>query len=98
MLMVVLYLQDGLYWQGYNFVAGLMLLVFDEEEAAFWTFMGMLQNLLCRIFGERGPNHEIVVLDELVRQRYPVLNKHIGAIGIPLRTFTAPWIICAFAT
>eukprot|EP00041_Stephanoeca_diplocostata_P031747 m.996611 g.996611 ORF g.996611 m.996611 type:complete len:1150 (-) comp24020_c1_seq2:804-4253(-) len=98
MLMVVLYLQDGLYWQGYNFVAGLMLLVFDDEEAAFWTFMGMLQNLLSRVFGERGPNHEIVVLDELVRQQYPVLSKHFGTIGIPLRTFTAPWIICAFAT
>lgn len=30
--------------------------------------------------------------------RHPALIKHLSALGVPLRTWTAPWVICMFST
>jgi hypothetical protein len=87
------------YWQGYNFMAGILLLVMeDDEEAAFWTFLAVVRKLLPRVVGATGPSTEILMLDELVRQRHPALIKHLSMLGVPLRTWTAPWVICMFST
>jgi len=97
-LTAVTYYQDSVYWQGYNFMAGILLLVMKEEEEAFWTFAAIIRKLLPRVLGAEGPNTEILLLDELVRQRHPALLKQLAHLGVPLRTWTAPWVICMFST
>eukprot|EP00040_Diaphanoeca_grandis_P023507 m.127959 g.127959 ORF g.127959 m.127959 type:complete len:1258 (-) comp29308_c0_seq1:386-4159(-) len=90
--------QGRAYWQGFSFLAAFMLLIMDDEEQAFWSLRAMLRGCLAALFREEGPNPEVMLLDELVRERMPALVKHLTGFGIPVRTYTTQWVVCAFTT
>ena len=86
------------YWQGFNYIAGFTLLIIENEEKAFWTFNALLRGPLAAIFGPEGPNVEVFLMDEMLQERIPALCQHLLRVGIPLRTYTTQWMVCAFTT
>lgn len=70
----------------------------DSRRQAFWTFNALLRGPLAAIFGPEGPNVEVFLMDEMLQERIPALCQHLIKVGIPLRTYTTQWMVCAFTT
>jgi hypothetical protein len=87
------------YWQGMNFIGGFILLVYGgDEEKAFWMMRCMLDSVLVGVYGAAGPRIELDLLDGILRERLPLTCKKIKSLGIPLQTYTLPWLMCMFTT
>ena len=66
------------YWQGLNFVGGFLLLVYDGNEVpAFWVMRCMLEQILDGVYGASGPRVELDLLDVILRERLPLMCKHM---------------------
>ena len=51
---IVVYNKERGYWQGMNFLAGYLLLLFSEERA-FWMLVALLDDMLPELFGYVSP-------------------------------------------
>nr|XP_054931826.1 growth hormone-regulated TBC protein 1-like isoform X1 [Dermacentor andersoni] len=87
------------YCQGLNFIAGLLLLATEDEEATFWLLRALLERLLPDYYGRHmtGLLTDIEVLAELVRQRMPQVHAHLAKHEVSWAIVTTKWFVCLFA-
>ncbi|WFD33386.1 hypothetical protein MCUN1_000199 [Malassezia cuniculi] len=89
------------YCQGMNNLAAVLLLVFSNEQDAFWAFAGIVHKVLP--LGYYGEDMSVAhadqqVLLDLVRSGLPKLMAHIESLGIELRAVTIGWFLSLFTT
>lgn len=86
------------YCQSMSFVAA-TLLMYMEEESAFWTLCGLLEDILPEdYFSERmsGLRADLRVLQKLLSEEIPELAEHLDLQGIDLSPITVNWFLCLF--
>lgn len=86
------------YCQGLNFIAGLLLMMVEREETAFW--------LLCAVCEKVNPGAytppmlrmqaDVVALGELLRARAPGICVALASLGVPLELCASQWLLCHF--
>ncbi|XP_047325829.1 TBC1 domain family member 8B-like [Impatiens glandulifera] len=85
------------YCQAMNFFAGLLLLLMPEENA-FWTLMGIIDDYFEGYYSEEMIESQVdqLVLEELVRERFPKLVHHLDYLGVQIAWVTGPWFLSIF--
>ncbi|KAG1365709.1 hypothetical protein COCNU_12G007090 [Cocos nucifera] len=85
------------YCQAMNFFAGLLLLLMPEENA-FWTLTGIIDDYFDGYYSEEMIEFQVdqLVLEELVRERFPKLVKHLDYLGVQVAWVTGPWFLSIF--
>ncbi|KAL3650039.1 hypothetical protein CASFOL_006442 [Castilleja foliolosa] len=85
------------YCQAMNFFAGLLLLLMSEENA-FWTLMGILDDYFDGYYTEEMIESQVdqLVLEDLVRERFPKLVNHLDYLGVQVSWVTGPWFLTIF--
>lgn len=87
------------YCQGLNFIAGMMLLVLEEQQA-FWLMVVLLEDMLPSDYYARdlsGCNVDLRVFQDLVAMRQPKLWKHMQKAGLGTEVFCLEWFIALFS-
>lgn len=85
------------YCQAMNFFAGLFLL-FMPEENAFWALVGVIDDYFEGYYTEEMIESQVdqLVLEEVVRERFPKLAKHTDILGVQVTWVTGPWFLSIF--
>ncbi|XP_051120023.1 uncharacterized protein LOC127243855 [Andrographis paniculata] len=85
------------YCQAMNFFAGLLLLLMPEENA-FWTLVGILDDYFDGYYTEEMIESQVdqLVLEELVRERFPKLVNHLDYLGVQVAWVTGPWFLSIY--
>ncbi|KAL6619088.1 hypothetical protein ACP70R_034227 [Stipagrostis hirtigluma subsp. patula] len=85
------------YCQAMNFFAGLLLLLMPEENA-FWTLVGIIDDYFDGYFSEDMIESQVdqLVLEELVREKFPKLANHLDYLGLQVAWVTGPWFLSIF--
>ncbi|KAG8380443.1 hypothetical protein BUALT_Bualt06G0015800 [Buddleja alternifolia] len=85
------------YCQAMNFFAGLFLLLMPEENA-FWALMGILDDYFDGYYSEEMIESQVdqLVLEELVREKFPKLVNHLDYLGVQVAWVTGPWFLTIF--
>ncbi|KAL5662317.1 hypothetical protein ACJX0J_029442, partial [Zea mays] len=85
------------YCQAMNFFAGLLLLLMPEENA-FWTLVGIMEDYFDGYFSEEMIESQVdqLVLEELVREKFPKLANHLDYLGLQVAWVTGPWFLSIF--
>ncbi|XP_062210838.1 uncharacterized protein LOC133912225 isoform X3 [Phragmites australis] len=85
------------YCQAMNFFAGLFLL-FMPEENAFWALVGVIDDYFDGYYTEEMIESQVdqLVLEEVVRERFPKLAKHMDFLGVQVAWVTGPWFLSIF--
>ncbi|KAI3459012.1 hypothetical protein Pfo_015675 [Paulownia fortunei] len=85
------------YCQAMNFFAGLLLLLMPEENA-FWTLVGILDDYFDGYYSEEMIESQVdqLVLEELVREKFPKLVNHLDYLGVQVAWVTGPWFLTIF--
>ncbi|XP_008654415.1 ecotropic viral integration site 5 protein homolog isoform X7 [Zea mays] len=85
------------YCQAMNFFAGLFLL-FMPEENAFWALVGVIDDYFDGYYTEEMIESQVdqLVLEEVVRERFPKLAKHMEFLGVQVGWITGPWFLSIF--
>lgn len=87
------------YCQGMNNIAAILLLTYTHEEDAFWTLIGIMQNILPADFYDssmRVPQADQRVLMTLIRSGMPRLYAHFHALNVELAAVTYSWFLSLF--
>lgn len=71
------------YCQGLNYIAGLLLIVTDDEEKSFWLLKHIVENIVPQYHTKNMANllRDMAVFKEMVIRRMPAVNKHIENMG-----------------
>ncbi|KAK3162392.1 hypothetical protein QOZ80_1BG0089020 [Eleusine coracana subsp. coracana] len=85
------------YCQAMNFFAGLLLLLMPEENA-FWALTGIMDDYFDGYFSEEMIESQVdqLVLEEVVRERFPKLVNHLDYLGVQVAWVTGPWFLSIF--
>lgn len=85
------------YCQAMNFFAGLLLLLMPEENA-FWTLVGILDNYFDGYYSEEMIECQVdqLVLEVLVREKFPKMVNHLDYLGVQVAWVTGPWFLSIF--
>ncbi|KAJ3669150.1 hypothetical protein LUZ60_011100 [Juncus effusus] len=85
------------YCQAMNFFAGLLLLLMPEENA-FWSLTGLIDEYFDGYFSEEMIESQVdqLVLEDLVRERFPKLVNHLDYLGVQVAWVTGPWFLSIF--
>jgi len=85
------------YFQGMNFLASLLLLCLNEEEA-FWTLCQVLEHYFSFDYfaGFFGVLVDQKVFDALMQRRFPQLAQHFDEIDFNTDLLTFPWLVQIF--
>ncbi|KAA0044045.1 ecotropic viral integration site 5 protein-like protein isoform X3 [Cucumis melo var. makuwa] len=85
------------YCQAMNFFAGLLLLLMPEENA-FWTLVGIIDDYFDGYYTEEMIESQVdqLVFEELMRERFPKLVKHLDYLGVQVAWFSGPWFLSIF--
>ncbi|KAJ6812514.1 TBC1 domain family member 8B-like isoform X1 [Iris pallida] len=85
------------YCQAMNFFAGLLLLLMPEENA-FWTLVGIIDDYFDGYYSEEMIESQVdqLVLEELVRERFPKLVNHLDYLGVQVAWVTGSWFLSMF--
>ncbi|XP_035818592.1 ecotropic viral integration site 5 protein homolog isoform X5 [Zea mays] len=85
------------YCQAMNFFAGLFLL-FMPEENAFWALVGVIDDYFDGYYTEEMIESQVdqLVLEEVVRERFPKLAKHMDFLEVQVGWVTGPWFLSIF--
>lgn len=89
------------YCQGMNLVAATLLLIYEDEERAYWTFVCLIRNLLPREWFNstlQGSMTEQAVLGELVAETLPKIHRHFEDLGLDLSAVTFGWMLSLFTS
>lgn len=80
-----------------NFFAGLLLLLMPEENA-FWTLVGIIDDYFDGYYTEEMIESQVdqLVFEELMRERFPKLVKHLDYLGVQVAWITGPWFLSIF--
>ncbi|GMH41674.1 hypothetical protein BSKO_09584 [Bryopsis sp. KO-2023] len=91
------YKPDVGYCQGMNFTAGLLLLFMDEEEA-FWCLSALVEDLLPGHFHMEmiAPVIDQMVFRHMVEQHFPKLAAHLQGLGVDIAYMCTQWFLCCF--
>ncbi|CAL4125618.1 unnamed protein product [Meganyctiphanes norvegica] len=87
------------YCQGLNYIAGMLLIVCKEEEASFWLLVTLVENILPEYYTRDmiGVQIDVRVLEELVRERCPLIGRHMDHHGISWALIVTKWFVCLYA-
>ncbi|CAN8254539.1 unnamed protein product [Cochlearia groenlandica] len=85
------------YCQAMNFFAALLLLLMPEENA-FWALTGIIDDYFSDYYSEEMIESQVdqLVLEELVRERFPKLVHHLDYLGVQVAWVTGPWFLSIF--
>ncbi|MCD7450026.1 hypothetical protein HAX54_003082 [Datura stramonium] len=85
------------YCQAMNFFAGLLLLLMPEENA-FWTLVAILDDYFDGYYSEEMIECQVdqLVLEVLVREKFPKLVNHLDYLGVQVAWVTGPWFLSIF--
>ncbi|XP_049390410.1 uncharacterized protein LOC125854867 [Solanum stenotomum] len=85
------------YCQTMNFFAGLLLLLMPEENA-FWTLVGILDDYFDGYYSEEMIECQVdqLVLEVLVREKFPKLVNHLDYLGVQVAWVAGPWFLSIF--
>ena len=93
------------YVQGFNLIAGYLLLAMPTTEQAFWVFCFLIESVLPAEYfatGDTtfaGPRADTCVLRQYIRQLMPRLAAHMDDMEVPDdQTVPINWLITAFAS
>lgn len=89
------------YCQGMNLVAATLLLIYQDEERAYWTFVAMVRNLLPEEWfapNLQGSMVEQAVLEELIAEILPKTAAHFESIGLEFSAVTFGWMLSLFTS
>jgi hypothetical protein len=87
------------YCQSFNFIAALLLLFLDDEEAVFWTMCYILETLLPNdYYGTSliGLRTDQAVLGELLKVHLPKLATHLAKVGFDPGVLVPAWVMSLF--
>lgn len=87
------------YCQGMNLVASTLLLVFANQEEAFWVFVAIIERILPAEFF--SPSLLVsracpMVLLDYVEEHLPKLFKHLGDMSVDLPAICFSWFLSLF--
>ena len=88
------------YCQGMNLIAATLLLTYDDEEQAYWTFVSIIKNMLPDDWftaSLQGSMIEQAVIGDLVESLLPDVAAHLQDLGVELSAITFGWILSLFA-
>ncbi|KAL0714453.1 hypothetical protein Bca4012_021432 [Brassica carinata] len=85
------------YCQAMNFFAALLLLLMPEENA-FWALTGIIDEYFNGYYSEDMIESQVdqLVLEELVRERFPKLVHHLDYLGVQVAWVAGPWFLSIF--
>ncbi|XP_064554631.1 growth hormone-regulated TBC protein 1-A [Drosophila montana] len=91
--------RDVGYCQGLNYIAGLLLIVTDDEEKSFWLLKHIVEKIVPQYHSHNMANllRDLAVFRELVIRRLPAVNRHVEDLGLPYAVIASKWFICIFA-
>ncbi|KAJ9103284.1 hypothetical protein QFC21_002707 [Naganishia friedmannii] len=88
------------YCQGMNLIAATLLLTYDDEEQAYWTFVSIIRNMLPEDWftpSLQGSMIEQSVINDLVDTLLPNVAAHLMEMGVEVSAITFGWILSIFA-
>nr|XP_014094773.1 growth hormone-regulated TBC protein 1-A isoform X2 [Bactrocera oleae]XP_014094775.1 growth hormone-regulated TBC protein 1-A isoform X2 [Bactrocera oleae]XP_014094776.1 growth hormone-regulated TBC protein 1-A isoform X2 [Bactrocera oleae]XP_036228986.1 growth hormone-regulated TBC protein 1-A isoform X2 [Bactrocera oleae] len=87
------------YCQGLNYIAGLLLIVTDDEEKSFWLLKHIVESIVPQYHTKNMANllRDLAVFKEMIIRRAPQVNRHIENLGLPYTVIASKWFICIFA-
>jgi len=85
------------YCQSMNFIAG-GLLIFMEEEHAFWMLSWIVEELLNGYFTKTmvGLQVDTALFEKFLKKHLPELSKHLNALGFSNIFCTVQWFLCMY--
>ena len=86
------------YCQSLNFVAGMMLL-FMEEEEAFWMFVTVIDTMLPHDYYTSsmvGTYIDQFVFSHIIKTRLPGIHKVLEGAALQIPLVTVQWFMCIF--
>ncbi|THV98594.1 TBC-domain-containing protein [Aureobasidium pullulans] len=96
--------KDIGYCQGFNIIAGYLLLAMPTTEQAFWVFCFLIEKVLPASYFTaehdwQGPRADTIVLRHYIRTLLPRLGTHLDELDV-LDEQTVPinWFLTAFAS
>ncbi|GMP85291.1 hypothetical protein CsSME_00038509 [Camellia sinensis var. sinensis] len=68
------------------------------EENAFWTLVGVLDDYFDGYYSEEMIESQVdqLVFEELMRERFPKLVKHLDYLGVQVAWISGPWFLSIF--
>jgi hypothetical protein len=101
-LIALAYVKPSIgYCQGLNFVAGILLLVLQSEEVAFWLLLGMMHKYhMETLFMQGVPDlplreHQ---MQYFMKNYLPDLHLHLRKAGIGSELFLSKWVMTIYAS
>lgn len=87
------------YCQGLNYIAGLLVIITNDEEQSFWLLKHIVESVVPQYHTKNMANllRDLAVFKELVIRRVPDVNRHIENLGLPYAVIASKWFICIFA-
>lgn len=87
------------YLQGMNFIAAVLLLVFDSEQEAFWILSVFIGKVLPPFLSERleGLKRELERFSQVVHDELPQTFQKMAEFGLDISFIIPKWFLCAFA-
>ena len=84
------------YWQGMNYLAGMIIRVIDDEEDAFWVLTNLFETILpldyfC-LMTEILIDQKIII--QILQKKKLKLFKHLQHIGLDFAIISFQWLIC----
>ena len=82
-----------------NLVASTLLLVYADEEEAFWVLAALVEKILPEDFFSPSllPSRACpLVLQDYVREHMPKLHTHLNAMGVDLPAICFSWFLSLF--
>lgn len=91
--------KDIGYCQGFNYIAGMLLIVTKNEEHTFWLLKILVEKITKSYHTKTmsGCITDIAVLRELLFERSPEICEHLDRCGLPFAVITTKWFVCMFA-
>ena len=88
------------YWQGMNYLAGMIVRVIDDEEEAFWTFCNLFECILPLdyfwLMTEILIDQKVFI--HLVQKYKKKLFKHLQKSGLDFALISFQWFVCLLSS
>jgi len=86
------------YCQGLNYIAGILLIITNDEEKSFWLLATIIEDILPNYHDKSmtGVLTDLDVLGELVEQRIPKVGEILKNDVKPWVLISSKWFICLF--
>uniref|UniRef100_A0A7S4UEU6 Rab-GAP TBC domain-containing protein n=1 Tax=Guillardia theta TaxID=55529 RepID=A0A7S4UEU6_GUITH len=86
------------YCQSLNYIAGIVVTLFDDEEDCFWVFLAILHNVMPKSYYAdlSGVLQDVKVLNLLLESNLKSVKDKLELVHLPLSSFAAQWFMCAY--